>query len=84
MPETGANITLGRCLASGHGTRIIPQGTIHSAHYLETPHYTQITGTGSLTSLNIQSGDAGGELGELEDARYLKRLDPNPFFRMII
>lgn len=40
----------------------MPEGTIHSAHMLVTPHYTQITGTGDFTKLNIQAGDSGGEL----------------------
>ncbi|TNY24432.1 hypothetical protein DMC30DRAFT_387380 [Rhodotorula diobovata] len=50
------------CTASGHGARVMPQGTIHSAHYLKTPHYTQVTGTGDFTKINIQAGDDGGEL----------------------
>ncbi|GAA5995804.1 hypothetical protein JCM5350_000566 [Sporobolomyces pararoseus] len=50
------------CTASGHGARLMPQGTIHSAHMLVTPHYTQITGTGDFTKLNIRAGDSGGEL----------------------
>mgnify|MGYP007100400240 CR=1 FL=1 len=40
----------------------MPQGTIKSAHYLQTPHYTQVTGTGDFTKINIQAGDDGGEL----------------------
>ncbi|GJN90045.1 hypothetical protein Rhopal_003043-T1 [Rhodotorula paludigena] len=50
------------CTAKGHGARLIPDGTIHSAHYLKTPHYTQVTGTGDFTKMNIQAGDEGGEL----------------------
>ncbi|BGP33320.1 hypothetical protein JCM10296v2_005118 [Rhodotorula toruloides] len=50
------------CTASGHGARLMPQGTIHSAHMLVTPHYTQVTGTGDFTKINIQPGDDGGEL----------------------
>ncbi|GAA5991049.1 hypothetical protein JCM10908_006516 [Rhodotorula pacifica] len=50
------------CSASGHGARLMPEGTVHSAHYLVTPHYTQITGTGDFTKLNIAAGDSGGEL----------------------
>lgn len=40
----------------------MPEGTIHSAHMLVTPHYTQITGTGDFTKLNVRAGDSGGEL----------------------
>ncbi|GAA5901960.1 hypothetical protein JCM8208_006649 [Rhodotorula glutinis] len=50
------------CTASGHGARVMPQGTIKSAHFLKTPHYTQVTGTGDFTKINIQAGDDGGEL----------------------
>ncbi|BGP25763.1 macrofage activating glycoprotein [Rhodotorula toruloides] len=50
------------CTASGHGARLMPQGTVHSAHMLVTPHYTQITGTGDFTKINVQPGDEGGEL----------------------
>ncbi|BGP17590.1 hypothetical protein JCM10213_001239 [Rhodosporidiobolus nylandii] len=50
------------CTATGHGARVMPQGTIGSAHWLETPYYWQVTGTGDLTKLNIAGGDAGGEL----------------------
>ncbi|BGP49284.1 hypothetical protein JCM10450v2_005168 [Rhodotorula kratochvilovae] len=50
------------CTASGHGARLMPQGTIQSAHYLKTPHYTQVTGKGDFTKMNIAAGDDGGEL----------------------
>ncbi|GAA5888123.1 hypothetical protein JCM5296_005442 [Sporobolomyces johnsonii] len=50
------------CTASGHGARVIPEGSIHSAHFLRTPHYIQVTGTGDFTSINIARGDEGGEL----------------------
>ncbi|GAA6060351.1 hypothetical protein JCM10212_004535 [Sporobolomyces blumeae] len=50
------------CTASGHGARLMPQGTITSAHMLRTPHYIQITGTGDFTKINVQAGDSGGEL----------------------
>lgn len=49
-----------RCTAPGHGARLIPAGTLTGVHFLETPHYTQVTGTGNLKNLNIQAGDAGG------------------------
>jgi hypothetical protein len=50
------------CTASGHGARVMPEGTIASAHFLETEHYVQVTGTGDFTKINIKAGDAGGEL----------------------
>lgn len=51
------------CLQSGYGTRLIPDGTIHGAHFVVTPDFVQLTGIGDLTSLNIPAGgDGGGEL----------------------
>lgn len=35
----------------------VPEGAITGAHYLETPHYTQITGVGDFTRMNVQEGD---------------------------
>jgi len=49
-------------MQGGKGTRIIPDGTIFGAHFIQTPDYIQITGTGNLTRLNVPAGDAGGEL----------------------
>ena len=40
----------------------MPNGTILGAHFVQTPDYVQITGTGDLTKLNIPAGDSGGEL----------------------
>ncbi|KAF7426229.1 hypothetical protein PC9H_008596 [Pleurotus ostreatus] len=50
------------CLKPGTGSRLIPAGSIKGAHFVQTPDFIQVTGTGDLTSLNIQRGDAGGEL----------------------
>lgn len=50
------------CLKEGYGTRLIPDGTIGGAHFLKTPEFVQVTGTGDLTKINIQGGDEGGEL----------------------
>lgn len=50
------------CMKDGYGTRLIPDGSIHGAHFVQTPDFVQITGTGALTSLNIPKGDEGGEL----------------------
>ncbi|PBK60254.1 hypothetical protein ARMSODRAFT_898286 [Armillaria solidipes] len=50
------------CLKSGYGTRVIPKGTITGAHFVQTPDFVQVTGTGDLTKLNIPAGDTGGEL----------------------
>ncbi|PWN28730.1 hypothetical protein BDZ90DRAFT_129162 [Jaminaea rosea] len=50
------------CLKSGYGTRLIPNGAIKGAHFLKTPSYVQVTGTGDLTKINVKKGDDGGEL----------------------
>ncbi|KAK0450459.1 uncharacterized protein EV420DRAFT_1646376 [Desarmillaria tabescens] len=69
-PTAGADSTIGNterievswCLKDGYGTRLIPNGTITGAHFVQTPDFVQVTGTGDLTKLNIPAGDAGGEL----------------------
>ncbi|KZO97215.1 hypothetical protein CALVIDRAFT_526775 [Calocera viscosa TUFC12733] len=69
-PYGGANSTIGEtepivvawCTKSGHGTRLIPDGTINGAHFVQTPDLVQVTGVGDLTGLNIPAGDTGGEL----------------------
>ncbi|KAI0266457.1 hypothetical protein BC834DRAFT_823907 [Gloeopeniophorella convolvens] len=48
--------------ADGYGTRLIPDGTISGAHFVQTPDYVQVTGIGDLTKINVPKGDAGGEL----------------------
>ncbi|KAF8686435.1 carbohydrate-binding module family 13 protein [Rhizoctonia solani] len=51
------------CLNDGYGTRLIPDGTITGAHFVQTPDYVQVTGWGDLTKLNIPKGDSGGADG---------------------
>lgn len=50
------------CIKDGYGTRLIPDGAITGAHFVQTPDYVQITGVGDLTKMNIPAGDEGGEL----------------------
>ncbi|KAH8925338.1 hypothetical protein BT69DRAFT_1348791 [Atractiella rhizophila] len=50
------------CTKPGYGTRLIPDGTIQGAHWVETPDYVQITGYGDFTTMNVVAGDSGGEL----------------------
>lgn len=54
--------TVAYCLKSTYGTRLIPQGSINAAHFVETPDFVQITGGGSLAGMNIAANDDGGEL----------------------
>ncbi|KAJ7149933.1 carbohydrate-binding module family 13 protein [Mycena filopes] len=50
------------CSKSGRGTRTIPNGTLKGVHFVKTPDYVQVTGTGDFTKINIKGGDEGGEL----------------------
>ncbi|KAF8600113.1 hypothetical protein BDV93DRAFT_608884 [Ceratobasidium sp. AG-I] len=50
------------CMNDGYGTRLIPDGTIKGAHFVQTPDYVQVTGWGDFTKMNIPARDAGGEL----------------------
>ncbi|POY72197.1 hypothetical protein BMF94_4773 [Rhodotorula taiwanensis] len=50
------------CTKAGHGARLIPAGALKSAHFVKTPKYIQITGTGDFTKMKIAKGDDGGEL----------------------
>lgn len=69
-PQPGPDSVIGNteqievawCMQSGHGTRLIPDGSITGAHVVVTPDYIQVTGVGNLTGINIPAGDAGGEL----------------------
>ncbi|KAK0237887.1 hypothetical protein EDD85DRAFT_832227 [Armillaria nabsnona] len=69
-PQPGAASTIGEterievawCTKEGYGTRLIPDGAITGAHFVQTPDFVQITGSGNLTMLNIPTGDGGGEL----------------------
>ena len=69
-PEPGTDSVIGNterievawCIKPGYGTRLIPNGAITGAHFVQTPDYVQVTGVGDLTLLNIPKGDEGGEL----------------------
>ncbi|KAF8171069.1 hypothetical protein K438DRAFT_1982343 [Mycena galopus ATCC 62051] len=49
------------CSKKGHGTRIMPEGTITSFQMIKTPSYIQIAGTMNQNYLNV-GGTDGGEL----------------------
>ncbi|CEH16061.1 hypothetical protein CBOM_05936 [Ceraceosorus bombacis] len=50
------------CTRPSHGTRLIPDGTLTSVHWVQTDRYVQVTGTGDFTSFGIPEGDDGGEM----------------------
>ncbi|KAH8923407.1 hypothetical protein BT69DRAFT_161671 [Atractiella rhizophila] len=66
----GVNATIGTiervavayCTRPGYGTRLIPDGTILGAHFIQTENYVQITGVGDFTKIGIPAGDSGGEM----------------------
>ncbi|KAG8907631.1 hypothetical protein FRB99_003093 [Tulasnella sp. 403] len=68
--SNGQNATVGEtereevafCLKSGYGTRLLPDGTITGAHWVQTPDYVQVTGIGDFTKIGIPASDSGGEL----------------------
>ncbi|KAF8814669.1 hypothetical protein BYT27DRAFT_7205623 [Phlegmacium glaucopus] len=50
------------CTQNGTGARLIPDGAITGAHFVQTPDFVQVTGIGNLQLINIPAGDGGGEL----------------------
>ncbi|KAG6876838.1 hypothetical protein C0992_011568 [Termitomyces sp. T32_za158] len=57
--KTHSRIEVAWCTKNGTGTRLIPDGAITGAHFVQTPDFVQVTGVGNLTFLNIPAGDAG-------------------------
>ncbi|KAF7970700.1 hypothetical protein HWV62_23238 [Athelia sp. TMB] len=50
------------CTQPGHGTRIIPAGSITAAQFMRTSAYIQVTGLFNQTGIGLQHDDSGGEL----------------------
>ena len=50
------------CTKEGHGTRIMPEGTVKGMQLLFDGEAYMMTGYIDQTKLNITSGDYGGEL----------------------
>ncbi|KAF7329153.1 hypothetical protein MKEN_00175900 [Mycena kentingensis (nom. inval.)] len=50
------------CIKPRNNARVIPDGTLTGVSFLRTPFYVQIMGRGDFTKINIQKGNAGGEL----------------------
>ncbi|VDB84029.1 unnamed protein product [Peniophora sp. CBMAI 1063] len=50
------------CTKAGHGTRVMPEGTLLAVQLLKAPDYVQISGLIDQTKINIAAGDYGGEL----------------------
>jgi len=50
------------CAQTGHGTRIMPPGTLTGVQFMKTSAYIQITGHLNQTGIGLLSNDTGGEL----------------------
>ncbi|CAA7265622.1 unnamed protein product [Cyclocybe aegerita] len=50
------------CTKPGHGTRVIPDGTILGVQFTKSPDYVQVVGFMDQTKINMIAGDAGGEM----------------------
>ena len=48
------------CTKKGHGTRIMPEGTIKGMSWVKTSNYIQITGQMDQIRINMAAGDGGG------------------------
>jgi len=50
------------CSKPGHGTRLIPDGTLTGVQFLRTPDYIQAVGFMDQTKIDMAAGDFGGEM----------------------
>ncbi|KIM81611.1 hypothetical protein PILCRDRAFT_821384 [Piloderma croceum F 1598] len=50
------------CSKPGHGTRIMPPGTLTAVQFIQTPGYIQVTGLFNQTGIGLKASDSGGEL----------------------
>jgi len=50
------------CTKPGHGTRIMPPGTLTSVQFMRTKGYIQVSGQFNQNGIGLDSADYGGEL----------------------
>jgi len=50
------------CAQAGHGTRIMPPGTLTGVQFMKTTAYIQITGHLNQSGVGLMTNDTGGEL----------------------
>jgi len=55
-------VVVAYCTKSGHGTRLIPPGTLTAVQFIKTPGYIQVTGLFNQTGIGLKTDDSGGEL----------------------
>jgi len=66
------------CTKPGHGTRVMPKGTITGVQFTRTPDYIQVVGFMDQTKINMVAGDTGGEMdphgADLVSGRICRRI----------
>jgi hypothetical protein len=55
-------VVVAYCTKPGHGTRIIPPGTLTAVQFIKAPGYIQLTGLLNQAGIGLDPTDAGGEL----------------------
>ena len=50
------------CTQPGHGSRIIPQGAITGAQWIQTSAYVEVTGFINQALIDMDPTDGGGEM----------------------
>jgi len=50
------------CTKPGHGSRLIPRGSLKGVQFMKTPDYIQVVGFIDQTQVNLKSDDSGGEM----------------------
>ncbi|GAA6060526.1 hypothetical protein JCM10212_005607 [Sporobolomyces blumeae] len=67
-PEPGSEVgnvegeMVAWCTKEGHGTRLIPEGSLQGVQFMRTPHYVQVVGFIDQSKINIDPSDYGGEM----------------------
>jgi len=54
--------TVAWCTKGGHGTRVMPAGTLTGVQILKAPGYIEVVGTINQANIGMQADDGGGEL----------------------
>jgi hypothetical protein len=54
--------TVAWCSKPGHGTRVMPAGTLTGVQFLKAPSYILVAGTINQGNVNINPTDGGGEM----------------------
>jgi len=55
-------VVVAYCTKPGHGTRLMPPGTLTAVQFIKTSGYIQVTGLFNQTGIGLKADDSGGEL----------------------